>query len=302
MERGDYKVAYEGQLPQIDSNTLINSLLNITAAIQEINAELNKESNIKTTIQIKINAFSGGSFLMHLELLRDIAKDLLPPAAFVGAQINILSIIKALIEFIKLKLFLKGGKPKEIHKSGNEVTITDTKGDTTIIDNRTYNLYTKNVIVNEAITKNFETLHEDDAIDGFKLMDEKDKALIQIQKKDFKNLTPRNELLEQETKTLLRQNVNLYIIKLVFEENRIWQFYYGGNKISATIEDKTFFDKIDAGEKFSKGDVLVCNLEIEQVFDPNVNTYVNNSYKILKVLEHKLRSDQTNLVPPTQII
>lgn len=127
MERADYKSNYEGQLPQIDSNTLINSLFNITAAIQEINSELSKESNIKTTIQIRINAFSAGSFLLHLELLRDIAKDVLPPAAFVGAQINIHTIIKVLIEFIKLKLFLKGGKPKEIHKSGKEVTITDTK-------------------------------------------------------------------------------------------------------------------------------------------------------------------------------
>jgi len=127
MERTDHKFNYEGQLPQIDSNTLINSLFNMTAAVQEINSELSKESNIKTTTRIRINAFSAGSFLVHLELLWDIAKDLLPPAAFVDAQINIHTIIKLLIEFIKSKLFLKGGKPKEIHKSGKEVTITDTK-------------------------------------------------------------------------------------------------------------------------------------------------------------------------------
>jgi len=93
MERTDHKFNYEGQLPQI---------------------------------RIIINPFSAGSFSVHFELLKDIAKDLLPPTAFVGAGINIHNIIKVLIEFIKSKLFFPGGKPKEIHKSGNEVTITDT--------------------------------------------------------------------------------------------------------------------------------------------------------------------------------
>jgi hypothetical protein len=296
-ERGDYKLSYEGKLHQIDSNTLINSLFNITAAIQEINAELNKESNIKTTLQIKINAFSGGSFLVNLQLLRDIAKDLFPPAVFVGAQIDIKTIINVLIQFIKLKLSLKGGKPQEIHKNGDEVKITNNEGDITIIDKRTYNLYKGNVIVNESITKNFETLREDDAIDGFKLTDKKDRPLIDIHKEDFNNLIPRNELLEEKTKILTSPKASLYIIKLVFEENYKWQFYYEGNKISATMEDKTFLSKIDAGEKFSKGDTLVCNLEIEQIFDENVNTYVNKAYKILKVLEHKPRPEQTDLLP-----
>lgn len=297
MEHADFKIKYEGKLAQIDSNTLINSLFNITAAIQEINAELNKESNIKTTLQIKINAFSGGSFLVNLQLLRDIAKDLLPPAVFVGAQIDIKTIINVLIQFIKLKLSLKGGKPQEIHKSGDEVEITNNEGDITIIDKRTYNLYKGNVIVNESITKNFETLREDDAIDGFKLTDKKGRPFIEIPKKDFNNLIPRNELLEQETKTLNLQKVNLSIIKVVFEENYKWEFYYVGNKISTTMEDKSFSEKINRGEKFSKGDALICDLEIDQVFDAGQNTYINKSYRILRVLEHKPRPEQGNLLP-----
>ncbi len=298
MENADFKLRYEGKFPQIDSNTLINSLFNMTAAMQEINTELNKESNIKTSLQIKINAFSKGSFLVHLELLRDVADDLLAKAAFVSAQMNINTIIKVLIEFIKLKLFLKGEKPSEIRQSKNEVAITNDKGDITYVDNRTYNLYIKSPIVNESVIKNFETLRDDDAIDGLNLTDKKNKSLIHIQKKDFNDLTPRNILLEQKTKILL-QKANLNIIKLVFEENYKWQFYYEGIKIVASMEDKIFLKKIDKGEKFSKGDALICDLEVEQVFDIDVNTYVNKSYRILKVLEHKPRPEQVHLLPST---
>jgi hypothetical protein len=299
MEQEDFKLTYDGKLPQIDSNTLINSLFHITASMQEINAELNKESNIQTKLQIKINAFSGGSFLVHLELWRDVVKDLLPPAIFVGAQFDINTIIKVLIEFIKLKLFLKGEKPQKIEKRGNEVKITDNKGNIFTVLNPTYNIYGGNLIVNESMNKGFETLHEDDAIDGLRLIDKKGKSLIEIPKKDFSDLTLRNVLLEEKNKIQTLQEVNLIIIKLVFEENYKWQFYYQGNKISATMEDQTFLKKINGGEKFSKGDTLICNLEIEQVFDSSVNTYVNKSYRILRVLEHKLRANQEDLLPPS---
>lgn len=299
MERERFKLDYEGKLPQIESNTLINSLLHVTAAIQEINAELNKESNIKTTLQIKINAFSPGSFFVDLELLRDISKDLLPAAAFVGGHIDINTIIKVLIEFIKLKLFLKGKKPEKIEKSGDEVTITGSNGNTTVVNIRTFNHYTGNVIINEEVSKNFETLREDAAIDAFKLTDKNDKPLVGVDKKDFGILTSRNELLEEQIKTLPVSNADLYILKVVFEEGRKWDFYYQGNKISAAMDDKAFAERINSGEKFAKGDALVCNLEIEQVFNTDVNTYVNKSYRVLKVLDHKPRPEQGELLPPT---
>jgi hypothetical protein len=295
MEREDFKLKYEGKLHQIDSNTLVNSLFNMTAAMQEINSELSKEFNIKTRLQIKVNAFSDGSFLVHLELVRDIIEDLLAPAVVVGAQIDIKTLIKVLIDFIKLKHFLKGEKPERVREIKDSVIINN-NGGTITVNKNTYKIYTKNLVVNEAINKNFETLQEDDAIDGFKITDKKDKPLIQIPKDDFKNLTPRNMLLEEKIKTMTIPKANLYIVKLAFEETYKWQFYYEGNKISAGIEDKSFLERIDKREKFSKGDTLICNLEIEQILDTSVNVYFNRSYKIFKVLEHKRGSDQEDLL------
>ncbi|MCJ7508744.1 MAG: hypothetical protein MUO85_08460 [candidate division Zixibacteria bacterium] len=285
VEHTDFKIKYDGKLHQIDSNTLINSLFNITAAMQEINRELNRESSSKVEIQIKVNAFSKGCFLLHFELIKSVADDLLAPTAILVTQTDIYTTIKIFVEFIRLKLFLKGEKPQEINKSEGDVTIINNKGNI-VVDKRTFNVYTKNEKVNEAFTKNFETLREDSAIDGFDFNDRTDRTLIHIPKEDFNALTLRNELLEEEIKTETIPEASLYIIKLVFEENRKWEFYYQGNKISATMEDETFSQKIDKGEKFGKGDILVCNLEVEKIFDTEVNTYVNRSYRILKILQH----------------
>jgi hypothetical protein len=298
VERGDYKFNYKGKLVEIDSNTLITSLFHMTGAIQEINSELSRESNIKTTMQIKIKTFSGGSFDVHLALVWDIVKDLIPPTAFAISQVNINTIISTLIGIIKLKHFLKGKKPKEIGKSGNKITITDNEGNSITVDGRVYNFYNCNFTLNEAVNKNFETLREDPAVEGFELTDKKGKSLLHISKTEFNGLAQQNELLEEKIKILPPKKTTLHIFKIVFDENYKWQFFYEGNKISATIEDKGFMKRIDQGEKFSKGDSLICDLEIQQIFDSSINTYVNKYYRVLRVLEHKPRPEQGDLPLP----
>jgi len=45
------------------------------------------------------------------------------------------------------------------------------------------------------------------------------------------------------------------------------RFFYAGNRISASIGDVAFFKLIDGGERFAKGESLVVDLEIHQLFD-----------------------------------
>ncbi len=293
-DRVEFRIRYGGKLHQIDSNTLINSLINTTAALQEINEELIKESNIKGNIQIKINAFSRGSFLVELQLLQSLPTDLF--AALAPAAVDIKAVIDYFIEFIKLKRFLRGEKPRDVQERGNKYKITDNKGNVNIFDKPIFNIYSKNTILNEAFNGNFEALLQDEAISGFDLTDDKGKVLIETSKNDFKNLAQRNELLEEKTEINIDPKANLNIIKPAFVERYKWQFYYQGIPIYATIADEKYLKRIDKGEQFAKGDVLVVRLEIEKVFDPGANTYVNRSYKILEVLEHKLRDEQQNLL------
>ena len=85
------------------------------------------------------------------------------------------------------------------------------------------------------------------------------------------------------------------IFKVVFEKGYKWQFYYQGNKISAVIKDESFFSQIDEGAKFSKGDKLIANIEIKQVFDKTIQAYVNKEYSVIKIKQRIPRDEQLEL-------
>jgi hypothetical protein len=92
-----------------------------------------------------------------------------------------------------------------------------------------------------------------------------------------------NELLETNEEVIIKENVDLSVLKLVFKKNRKWEFIYNGMKISAYIVDDDFWARVDRGESFRKGDIIKADLEISRVFDEEVNTYVNMRYRVIKV-------------------
>ncbi len=81
-------------------------------------------------------------------------------------------------------------------------------------------------------------------------------------------------------------NASLTVVKILFEENKKWDFVYNGNKISARITDAFFNDKIDKSEiRFAKGDRLVGDLVIQQTWDEEYRAWVNKSYAITTIRE-----------------
>ncbi len=65
---GIYKIHYDDQLHQVDTDTFLVSLLNITTCLKEINSQINIEKQTDRKLDIKINAFSPGSFIVELHL------------------------------------------------------------------------------------------------------------------------------------------------------------------------------------------------------------------------------------------
>ena len=96
-----------------------------------------------------------------------------------------------------------------------------------------------------------------------------------------------------------RENLRKTFTKLK-EEEEISNFSISdidGNKQIFYV-DKDDFEKIEKGEvAFRSGDRLIVNLEIEQVFNEAANTFVNDSYRITKVIQHIPRTgiEQQNL-------
>lgn len=277
----DFKFKFEGQLHQVSANTLINSLINFSTVIQEINKTVNPDEQV----EINIKATEKGSFYLWLALnvlenrntIIESTKD----------------IITILVGLVALKERLEGKEPKKIKRDGDKIKIHTNNGTIIFTDQVIWHNY-QNQKNQDAISNTFETLEEDISITGFEITDVKDKPLYRAERNNFEKLAVKSEIEEQNRKIIV-EVADLYIFKIVFEDRYKWEFYYKGNKIAATIIDKTFFNRIDEGEKFAKGDTLTAEIEIRQLFDESVNTFVNNSYMIKKVLEHTPRGEQRKL-------
>ena len=139
--------------------------------------------------------------------------------------------------------------------------------------------------INDALSQNFDIIDQDPAISAFEITNDKEQAYVRVERSDFKDLSQKTEIIDENKKTII-ENTRLHIVRLSFEESLKWDFYYRGNKISAKILDPKFQILIDNGESFAKGDVLEVELQINQIFDNSVNTYINKSYHINRIIQH----------------
>lgn len=286
-----FKIKFDGETHDINALTFINTIKNISSIIKEINKESLSKENIERDIEIRIKAISPGSFDVTLELIQQFTNTLLTPNN-IAYGAGIITILGGLFQ---LRKFLKSEKPRKIiQKEKNNSEITNKNGDILLIDNLTLNIYGTNSNVSQSLNNTFESLSNDQKVKAFNLYDKFEKPIFTSEQNEFQECTQSIEYKEDNKKIII-ELVHLSINKVCFEKDYKWQFYYKGNKISALIKDQAFFKKIEEGEKFSKGDSLEVEMEIHQEFREDINTYVNKSYEILKVLRHKYKPKQISL-------
>lgn len=288
----EFRVRFDGQLHQVSANTLINSLLNISTIIQEVNEELNLEFHTDNRIDVKIKALEQGSF--DINLLLDFSRQQIQNMFNNKSIPFAANIIQIFTDLLELKKHLGGKKAKTITEKGSEISIENNKGKIIIVGSVVYNIYSHNQPVQDAISNNFETLQNDASITSFEITDAKKRIIFQATHDEFDEMSKKSEIETENTK-VFTEVANLHIFKIVFEDKYKWEFFYRGNKISANIEDEDFFKMIDSGEKFAKGDMLVVDLQVTQIFDPAVNTFINHSYQIKKVVRHTPRGEQQKI-------
>lgn len=286
----DIKIKYEGQTHQIDATTFINSLLHISTLIQEISKELHPDKKV----EIKINALQPGSFIVDIFLQASwlsAVGDL-----FTHGNLTIASEISGVLGgLISLRQLLKKEKPATILIDNSSTTITNNNGDTTIINNNVYNIYSSNHAIQEALSNEFEVLNNDINIEGFVISDNQNNVITNVPREQFYGLSESPDQQEKEENKTILKIVMLNIIRLSFEKNMKWEFYLDGHKIAAKMDDLNFYKMIDNGEKFAKGDSLEAEIELKQQFDKSVNTFINKTYRVTRIIKHIPRSSQGHI-------
>jgi hypothetical protein len=284
----DFRVKFDGELNQVNAQTFINSLFNVSTLVQEIGQEVEPDR----TLDLKIVALEPGSFIAGINIheVATATTSLFRPENASYAA-NVVVILGGLY---KLKQHLGKDKPESAEPEGDSIKVKNNKGTIQLFDNRTYTLYSRNQTVGDAISNSFSTLEDDPSVTGFEILDADQKEIFKAARDDFGDLAVKSEVIDADKKTKV-VNADLNLLKVVLEKGRKWEFYYGGIRISADIADEAFFDRIDQGEPFSKGDILKADLQINQIFDPTVNTYIIHSYVVLKIDQHIPRSKQLKI-------
>jgi len=289
IDSNNFKIKFDGQTHQVDAQVLISSLIHTTTIIQE----LNKYVDSGKKIEIKVRALEKGSFLIHLELLETALESL--KTIFTKENIIVASsLVTGLVAFIQLKKHLKGKPPKEVKNENSTTIIINGDGNQFFIDSNIYQIYENNTVINDALSQNFDTIDQDPAISAFEITDDKEKPYVRVERSEFKDLSQKTEIIDENRKAII-ENTRLNIVRLSFEEGLKWDFYYRGNKIPAKIVDPNFQKLIDNGESFAKGDVLEVELQINQIFDNSVNTYINKSYQVNRIIQHYSRNEQQKI-------
>lgn len=285
----DFKIKFDGQQHHVDAQILISSLIHTTTVIQE----LNKHYHTGKKIEIKVNALEKGSFLIHIELL-ETALDSLKTIFTKENSIYAATIISGLVGLIELKNHLKGKKSKEIKKEGNTIIIINEQNIQLNVSSDIYNIYETNIAINDALSQNFDILDNDPAITAFEITNKSELPYVRVDKQDFKDMSLKSEIIDENIKQIIEMT-RLNIVRVSFEENLKWDFYYRGNKVSAKITDPNFYELIDKGEAFTKGDILEVELQINQIYEESVNTFINKSYQVNRIIKHHKREVQQKL-------
>jgi hypothetical protein len=76
----------------------------------------------------------------------------------------------------------------------------------------------------------------------------------------------------------------LILLSPSFVRENMWRLSDGERVFVVRMEDEGFLSRVDSGEEFfSKGDVLVCRLRIDQY---QIDGAIRTEYAVVRVLEH----------------
>lgn len=283
MKPNDFKIKFGMHSHEIDVNVLISSLMYTSNLIQEINRELDTDKKI----DIKIKALEKGSFEIHIELIESLLKSMFSSETISYAD-NIISILGGLYGFAN---FLKGSKPTVVNEiKDNQINIVNENGEKTTITNNVYNIYMNNTSVRKTIAKQFSSMQTSDEIDSFEIQDWQENTISVINAVDFPDLSSSIDPLKNEHENLvqIKTEQKMLIIRPSFTKDLKWDLVYKGTRISAFMKDEELIKAIDRGDNFSKGDLMVVDLEITKYYDKDIGAHMitKDSYKILKFIEH----------------
>jgi hypothetical protein len=289
----DLQILYDGEALRngsMDVRELAPALMALGDLCERTNKLLNGDD---TKVSLRVHAdFKRGSFQVHVDLVQahaalDVVSALLPHD--LKSAENILEflfgggLVVSVLEIIKM---LKGEPIPESSKVASDGDmVIDFSGaemaNSTVIISPTVAQIYKDPIARKSVEKILKPL-EREGIDKFEV--HKDDMMIQRVTRDEVPYFQTSDLLDQQDEYQGDREGNFSIITASFDGRYKWRLFDGHARFTADIADPVFLERVNAGEKFGKGDVLVGTLHIRQWRD---ETGLHAEYKIMHVASIK---------------
>jgi hypothetical protein len=292
-----FHVVYDG--PALTEHRMdVRDLAPALVAVADLFTATNKEINGDAAeVRVQVNAsFKAGSFGIDLvatqQLLSQI-KDIFSGngATAISNAWTLMGIIGlagggGLIGLLRA---LKGRGPIKIEQKGDGSTVWISQTESIEVEGNVIRLY-QSSIVRTSLEKVISPLEREGitgfgvVLNGAVVLDVHDDEVAVF---NAATLGGNAEIVSDTTSKKL-----LLIESLTFKDGNKWRVHDGTATFHASIEDKAFLGKIDAGERFGKGDVLVVDLrQIQSI----IGAKLINELVIVKVWEHR-QPLQQNLI------
>jgi len=282
-----FNVVYDG--PALGEHRMdVRDLAPVLLAIADLFSSANKELNgDHSEVRLEVRgSFKAGSFHAELIFVQSLASQIRD--LFAGPNANAFSNALAILAalgiiggggLIGLIRTLRGRKPHRTEPDGAHVRIWTSEQECFVVDEPIVRLY-RNRAVRVSLQKMLSPL-EHDGIDSFGIVRD-DIVELSIERDELGTFASSDDPGEVVTDTIALKMLKLESV--VFKDGNKWRVHDGTSAFYASLDDEQFIAKIDAGERFGKGDVLVVDLRQTQIV---TDEGLRNEYRIVKVREHR---------------
>lgn len=284
-----FYVIYDG--PALEEHRMdVRDLAPALIAIADLLSAANNEINGKAaSLRVYVNAsFKAGSFGIDLVATQHLLSQIKDIFSGHGASAVCNGYtLMTMVGFvgggglIGLLRRLKGRRPMQIQQHGKVATVHVSETETIEIDSRVVKLY-RSDIVRSSLEKVFSPLEREGITDFGVLMHER--VVLEVHDDELGALSAVTTDTAAEIVSDCTSHKMLQIESMTFKDGNTWRVHDGVTTFHASINDRAFLKKIDAGERFGKGDVLLVDLRQVQSIDRG---RLNNESTIVKVLEHR---------------
>jgi hypothetical protein len=263
----------------VNAYTLATALVSLADAAKEANKIINPGYEI----EVIVTALEEGSFKAVVKTVFKEVKNLFSAESLRNI---ILSIIATMI----YEKYFACQPNIQIINNEDSVVISS-NNEKVVIPKNVYEatqLVEKTKNVNAKVDRLAGSSKKDERVMGFGIMKPGiDKPEVILSKNDIEKAFVETVIEESDT----RENIEITtveILRAILEEtDRLWEFVWYGNKISAPVIDDQFYRKFREHRiTIAPGDKFDVRLKIIQKKDKGSGIFINSKYEVIEVLKH----------------